>query len=276
MATSCAIAVALLTCPWGFGAFDAFSPVDDGVGPRRVVTEPVAPSAHFKHIVIGLGFAGAELASMLARDGKEFVAFEARHTYGGRAQSFSLESGDVMPKGASWQAGGGAAHPLTERIAECLVETQEQDWDDWTDYRASGEEADVPYDEFDTAIDCVAELAAHNLARGKDDMPLDVGLKLCGWWPVTQDDWLAETVRGGGVCVRQSARGAPLCLLAVSPLSARCVRPAFLARPCDWPCSWRWCPPTDRPARCLSRSTLASLSARLLLPRLPLPLPAIH
>lgn len=165
-----------------------------------------APSAHIEHIVIGLGFAGAELATMLARDGKQFVAFEARETYGGRAQA--VQVGDIrVGAGASWQRGVGEAHPLTERLRLCEMRSREQDWDSWMDYRSNGVEADVPWDAWEAAWDCAAVIARHEREAGRAELPLDVALKLCGWLPRKQEHFLAEAGSMDGALAEPTALG---------------------------------------------------------------------
>lgn len=162
--------------------------------PRFVVRDASAlqPARHFDVIVIGLGFGGAELAALLARDGKDFVAFEARSTYGGRAQRTDV-GGVHVPRGAGWQQGGGPWHPLTERIEACGVRTRRQDWESWEDYLSTGEPARVPYAAWDAAWACVGRLGASLLSADAPDLSLRAALRLCGWYASTEEEWLVQS-----------------------------------------------------------------------------------
>ena len=152
---------------------------------------PGPPDRVEDHIVIGLGLAGSELASLLARDGKSFIALEARQTYGGRAQSIKIGN-YTLPKGGGWQQGGGKNHVLTSRLKSCGIRTIKQNWNRWSDYSYTGDSVSVPYGELEAAYDCASEIAIEMQARGDPDVDQDTLLKLCGWFKEDIGDHLAE------------------------------------------------------------------------------------
>lgn len=143
------------------------------------------------HIVIGLGLAGSELATLLARDNKSFVAFESRHTYGGRAQSVNIGS-YVLPKGGAWQQGGGPQHVLTSRLDTCCIKTIPQNWNSWNDYNEKGESTSASSQELELAYACADQLALDMAAANKSDVDQQTLLLACDWFKETVEDHLAE------------------------------------------------------------------------------------
>lgn len=141
--------------------------------------------------VIGLGLAGAEIMSLASVSGRTPVAFESRHTYGGRTQSIDI-GGYSLPKGGGWQQGTGQLHPLSKRISECGISTKKQNWNSWLDFGKSGEEISAAWGEFESAFACAELLSEEMKTSGADDVSQYTGLKMCGWVAQLVSEFLAQ------------------------------------------------------------------------------------
>jgi len=155
-----------------------------GKGPEPLLVE-------VDHLVIGLGLAGSELATLLARDHKEFLALEARATFGGRAQN--IQFGDYrVPKGGAWQQGGGKQHALTDRLKSCGIKTTRQNWNRWADYNYTGSSISASWSNFEAAYACADALSLEMQARGDPDTDQQALLLACGWFKASVADHLPE------------------------------------------------------------------------------------
>ena len=139
--------------------------------------------------VVGVGLAGAEIASLAVSDGRVPTIFESRSTYGGRTQSVHI--GDyTLPKGGGWQQGTGRNHALTKRIRECGIEVKGQNWNRWLDFCVNGTECGASWGDFEAAFACAEGLAVEFADYGAISM--ETGLRLCGWWAQSDDEFLIQ------------------------------------------------------------------------------------
>lgn len=150
----------------------------------------------FKVIIVGLGFAGVELATLLTKDKEtSWVAFEARNTFGGKVQRAKIPTTDVwVALGAAWQHGSQASNPLQARRTECGLKSFIQNKNSVRLFAKDGTEIESGAYEADetSAKKCVEKGAETRLEGGQADQSMRAAWTGCGWDATKGDGYAAS------------------------------------------------------------------------------------